>query len=177
MDSALLFWIQENMRCGFMDDLMLVFTQLGSIWFAYCLILVLLLSKRTRRAGIFLMFGIILNLIITSGLKEEVARLRPFVVYEVEQLVHSVSYSFPSGHSVVVTIIAGTLLIFRSWWGFVMMAVAPIVMFSRLYFFVHFPTDVICGCFVGAAIVIVLYLVFDYLENRSRRKEDGVQPI
>ena len=57
--------------------------------------------------------------------------------------------SFPSGHTTA-AFAAATVLICDHWKGrWIVLIVAILVAFSRLYLYVHFLTDVICGALIG----------------------------
>lgn len=83
-------------------------------------------------------------------LKEVIRRPRPYVVLpNVHQLVGSGGGSFPSNHAMNNAFIAVVLsawfpLLRPLWW-----TVASIIMFSRPYCGVHYPSDVLGGCIIG----------------------------
>ena len=87
-------------------------------------------------------------------LKNVVARPRPCdVIPEMPLLIpQPQSFSFPSGHTMS-SFAAATVLLFASWkWGIAAYAMAGVVGFSRVYLFVHYPTDVLAGVALGIAV-------------------------
>ena len=61
-------------------------------------------------------------------------------------------YSFPSGHTMASFSCAGVFWHYRrdfGRWSVVLLLLAALIGFSRLYLYVHFPTDVLCGALLG----------------------------
>ena len=42
-----------------------------------------------------------------------------------------------------------------------MLALAACIAFSRMYLFVHFPTDVLCGMLLGAVIAVCVHILVE----------------
>jgi undecaprenyl-diphosphatase len=68
------------------------------------------------------------------------------------------SYSFPSGHTTsafaaasAAALVAKRLLERVAIWGWVMLALAAAISYSRIYVGVHWPTDVAAGVMLGLA--------------------------
>lgn len=120
----------------------------------------MLIPKKTRKCGIMvlgaLLFMLVFNNII---LKNLFARPRPCATYpEMVDLVHvPSSYSFPSGHTVSAMAVAFTILTQHKKLGTVALILAFLMALTRLYVFVHFPTDVYGGIIVGAFIAISVW--------------------
>ena len=157
IDFSILYWIQENLRCAFLDVVLPFLTTLcnnGEIWIA-CGI-ALLFFKKYRRYGIFLLVALLLGSLIGNEIiKPLVARVRPCNAVSVlpDMLVKvPSSYSFPSGHTVSSVVGATVLTRANKKFGFAAIPVAALIAFSRLYVFVHFPTDVLVGALLGFAI-------------------------
>ena len=160
-DFEILFFIQNHIRNGFFDMIVPFYTHLGDdgiIWIAVGLIM--LIPKKTRKCGIMvlgaLLFMLVFNNII---LKNLFARPRPCATYpEMVDLVHvPSSYSFPSGHTVSTMAVAFTILTQHKKLGTVALILAFLMALTRLYVFVHFPTDVYGGIIVGAFIAISVW--------------------
>ena len=104
------------------------------------------------------------NTLCSTILKPLVARPRPFVQNpEVTMLIPKLSsYSFPSGHSASSFCAAVYLFGWNKKAGSLALIVAALIAFSRLYFYMHFPTDVLCGALLGS--------IIGYLGARAFRK-------
>ncbi len=154
-DSALLHWIGtwQNPAC---DAILSVLTTLGNsgmIWILAAIIL--LCTKRYRKAGLALSLALILCLV--SGnilLKNLFARTRPFLADNtIELLIPPPSgYSFPSGHTYSSFAAAFVLSKTDHRFSLPAFALAGLIGFSRIYFQVHYPTDVLAGLLLGLGI-------------------------
>ncbi len=146
----------------FFTPLLRGITFLGELGWAFILAgLVMLCFRRTRKAGFAALLGIFLGAVFVNLiLKNAVARPRPFhdessPFYGFWVEAGSVSageYSFPSGHSTATAAFAAALVCAfnkkTSW----LYALIPLVMgFSRIYFQVHFASDVLFGFIAGGA--------------------------
>ena len=124
----------------------------GLIWIA--LAGILLLIPRYRKAGAAVLAGLALEVICCNlVLKPLIARVRPCDVNTAVQLLvaRPDDFSFPSGHSgasfaAVTALYAGGN---RLWIPALLLA--ALISFSRLYLYVHYPTDVLAGILLGAA--------------------------
>ena len=87
-------------------------------------------------------------------LKPAVARLRPCDVDTTVQLLisHPGEFSFPSGHSGASFAAASALFFGKSPLGIPAFILAALIGFSRLYLYVHYPTDVLAGALIGIAL-------------------------
>ncbi len=164
LEFKVLDFIQEFLRCSFLDFLMPKITVLGNdgiIWIVAAL--VLLATKKYRRGGLALAVGLIAVLLIGNiTLKPLIARTRPFdLVENIELLVAApTDFSFPSGHTLSSVVAAAILTMTDKRFGYVAIPLAVLIAFSRLYLYVHFLTDVLGGVFIGAIISTVIYFVF-----------------
>lgn len=156
LDFNILFWIQNLIRNDVFDVIIPFYTSLGEdgiIWIAFGLIL--LIPKKYRKTGIMVLAALLVMLVVNNiVLKNLIARPRPCWTYpEMVQLVHNPSsYSFPSGHTTSAFAVAFTVFSQHKKLGKVIIVMAAIMAFTRLYVFVHFPTDIYGGILVAAAI-------------------------
>ena len=162
-EFSILYLIQ-SLRTPAFDQVVLFITSLANyVWII--LIIWLLLNKPTRKLGIILAVAMILQYLINGGiLKHLFARVRPCNVdTTVELLVkRPKGFSFPSGHSAAAFCAVGVLYgakIKRIFWPALILAC--LIAFSRLYLYVHFPTDVLAGALCGFFIGYGVFLTFD----------------
>lgn len=115
----------------------------------------LLCTKKYRGAAVAIWAALLVCVLAGNLLlKNVVARPRPCdVIPEMPLLIpQPQSFSFPSGHTMS-SFAAATVLLFASWkWGIAAYAMAGVVGFSRVYLFVHYPTDVLAGVALGIAV-------------------------
>ena len=154
LELGILDWIQANLRCGALDVLMPALSLTcnhGEIWIV--LAAVLLAVKRYRRQGLAVGCALVTDLVLCNLiLKPLVGRVRPFVVHPVELLVPPpTDASFPSGHTAASFAAVFALKASGSPLWKPALAVAVAMAFSRLYLYVHWPSDVLFGALVGAA--------------------------
>ena len=80
-------------------------------------------------------------------------------------------FSFPSGHSLSGFIAAVILLRYDRRFGIPALILAILLAFSRLYLFLHFPSDVLAGILLGIGVGLAVSLLGDRF---IRKKEDWV---
>lgn len=166
-DFAVLEFIQEKLRCGFLDTLMPLITHLGDkgiIWILTAI--VLLFFKEHRRCAVTLLLGLLAGVIIGNLIMKNIFdRSRPCWLEPIENMLVAIprDYSFPSGHTMSSAIAATVLMLRDRRIGIPAAVLAVLIAFSRLYLYVHFPTDVLGGAAVGVLIGIVVYRFGDGL--------------
>lgn len=152
-DMAILDLIQSDIRTGFMDAIMPFITQLGDAGLIWIILSIgLIIPKKTRKIGFVMIIALILNGIICNIiLKPMLARIRPFDVNTAIKLLINKprDFSFPSGHTSA-SFTAASVLFFRKSKLFVpSLVLAFLISFSRLYLYVHYPSDVLAGLVLG----------------------------
>ena len=159
-DTMILNLIQEFIRNDFFDTFFVFITKLGDegyVWIA--LAILLLFRKDTRKYGVMVAIGLLLCLFVNNNaLKPLVARSRPCWVNPIELLIPMPrGYSFPSGHTCSSMASAYVLNKWNPKYGKYFYVLAILIAFSRLYLYVHYPTDVLAGIVVGTFCGFVPY--------------------
>lgn len=155
-ELAILDWIQLHLHCGFLDAVLPAVSWTcnhGELWIL--LAVVLLLVRNQRRYGAAVACALVLDLVSCNMvLKPLVGRVRPFAVNAAVELLTAppLDASFPSGHTAASFAAVFALKTAGSPLWKPALAVAVVMAFSRLYLYVHWPTDVLGGALLGAAV-------------------------
>ncbi|MPN20151.1 hypothetical protein SDC9_167528 [bioreactor metagenome] len=151
--------IQIYLKNPIMDIVMVFITSLADSGWIWIITAVLLLYfNKTRHIGIAMMVAIILEVVICNlFLKPVIARPRPFVnMSDINLLIEwPKDYSFPSGHAAVSFAGAVTLIRYKSKLALPAMILAVLISFSRMYLYVHYPSDILVGAVIGSACAIL----------------------
>lgn len=166
VEFAILDFIRNNLTSPIMDKIMVFITTLGNagaIWIV--LTLLMLCSKKYRRTGLMLGAGLVVCLIVGNLiLKPLIVRPRPFLVKEGIRLIINAprDFSFPSGHTLSSVICAVILFLRHRNMGIYALILAVVIAFSRLYLYVHFPSDVLFGAIIGVIIAFACVKTVNY---------------
>ena len=176
-EFAILDWIQAHLRCGFLDAVLPAISRTanhGELWII--LAVILLLIRGQRKYGASVACGLILDLVSCNIiLKPLIGRIRPFAVNGLVELLIAAptDASFPSGHTaasfaaVFAQKTAGSPL-----WK-PALAVALVIAFSRLYLYVHWPSDVLGGALLGAAVGWAGAKIVEKADNIIAKRKAG----
>lgn len=152
MEMSILYAIQ-NMRTEFLDTVMVFVSRLGNKGIIWIIIgLIMACFKKYRKAGIAIIVALIFCLITGNGiLKNIVGRSRPCWIDNSVNLLIDIpkDYSFPSGHTFSSFASAICITYFHKKEGVAAFILASLIAFSRLYLFVHYPTDILGGIGLG----------------------------
>ena len=163
-DLPILDWIAANLWCPVLDVAMPIITLLGDagiFWIAVAVLFIFM--KKYRKTGIGMMLALMMGLLICNiWLKPTVARIRPYD-FQMEYFMKEIpllagamhDFSFPSGHTIASFEAAVVILLNNKKLGIPAMILAVLIAFSRLYLYVHYPTDVIFSVFLGSAFALL----------------------
>ncbi len=174
MEFSVLNWIQETFKSPFMDKFMTYVTMLGDAGLFWIICAVICLCfKKTRKMGLTVGMALIIGLIIGNGfLKNVFFRTRPYDCAGYEAMRDSLLVeklhdgSFPSGHTLASFEAAVAIFMYKKPLGAAALVIASLIAFSRLYLFVHFPSDVLAGSVLGALFAVVSFYIIKALYDK-----------
>ena len=177
MEFEILYAI-NNLHNPILDKIMIGITMLGDAGIFWIILAIgLIFTKKTRKCGILMLLSMIMGLILGNGiLKNIIARSRPCWIDPSIRLLISnpEDFSFPSGHTLASFEAAIMIFLHNKKWGTVALVIATLISFSRLYLFVHFPTDILGGILLAATISTSLYYLWNKLEKVKKTKEKQI---
>lgn len=171
-DFSILDFIANNIRNDFLDPIMAFFSLAAENGIGLVMLsLILLIPRKTRPAAVAALCALTVCLVLGEGvIKHIVLRPRPFDTYynfhhakiPINLNIGKVwGYSFPSMHTCCSFACATIFFKINQTVGIVSIVIAATVGFSRLYNYVHFPTDVIAGMILGIGIGLLTILIFN----------------
>ena len=152
-ELMILNWIQAHLRCGVLDAVMVPVSRIcdhGEVWIL--LAAILLAIPKTRKLGTCVACGLVLDLLFCNlALKPLIGRIRPFAVNPTVSLLipPPTDASFPSGHTIASFEACTVLMLHDKRLGIPATVLAILIAFSRLYLYVHYPTDVLVSLVLG----------------------------
>ena len=159
-DLPILDWIQEHLQCTFLDKTMPIVTLFGDggvFWIGVAVLL--LFFAKYRKTGFSMGMALVLGLVVCNiTLKPLVARIRPYD-FQLQEFGREITllisaqhdFSFPSGHTIASFEACTVLLLHDKRMGIPATVLAILIAFSRLYLYVHYPTDVLVSLVLGIA--------------------------
>lgn len=180
MDYNISNWIFETFgNSSAFAVLAKIFTLLGNKWVIIAFALMLLIFKKTRKLGVFVIVACGATYVINDYfIKSLVQRARPFETYpelakmsELAGLNLPDGSSFPSGHSAVAMALAVTIFIFNHRAGVGAICYSVLVGCSRIALCVHYFSDVCVGFLVGTIVAIIIYFSLNYIIKLIEREK------
>lgn len=158
-ELKILDFVRENLANPVLDAVMPIITKFGDggiFWIALAVIFIIF--KRTRKMGLCMGLSLLIGFLTGNViLKNVVARIRPYDLNpEIELLVkHLSDYSFPSGHTLASFDAATAIFINNKKLGIPALVLAFLIAISRIYLYVHYPTDVLASIVLGIGIAVL----------------------
>ncbi len=182
-ELGILDFIWKNLHNALFDVVLPIITHLGDagiFWIALALVFIII--KKTRPLGVAMGIALILDLLCCNLiLKPIVHRIRPYTLNpdmldKIKALIHAdppSDYSFPSGHTAASFASCCALLFKKNFkFGIPATIIAILIAFSRLYLYIHFPTDVLGGIVVGIVVGFLGALLCGMLEKYLKEKKN-----
>lgn len=157
------------------DACMCFITSLGNaglIWIVLAAVLIAI--PRTRKSGIIVAAALLIEVALCSGiLKNVFRRVRPFDVNTAVQIliIKPRDFSFPSGHTAASFAAAAALYFAGERKLFIpVLVIACLIAFSRMYLYVHYPTDILGGLIIGTLSAYAAYKCQKFLALSQKNK-------
>ncbi len=176
LDKTLLIFINRTLSNPVFDIIMPLFDRSANFVIPLLLVWVILLAKDPKnrlKLAVLIPLVVILSDQTGSFIKGFELRLRPWYGLGTDVIHHlggsgGGHKSFPSNHAANIT---GVAVIF-SWlynkYKLLFWTTAGVIMFSRVYIGVHYPSDVLAGAAIGFGYGTVLIVVWRYGEHLLR---------
>lgn len=180
LDTQLLLLVNHGTANGFFDVLMPALTQRGYFLVLPYLFYMLYEAKKRHGEtpgpyGSIALWAVLISVCATlvaelleAVLKITVARIRPCHVVQGIRLLTGCpeSYSLPSGHAISSFAFATPLSYLTQKFisrtaRFYPLVLASLIAYSRVYLGVHYPSDVLAGALLGAAIALLLSRAYE----------------
>ena len=164
----LLYWFQ-SIHNPILDKIVVVITSLGNAGIFWILLtLVMLIVCKDKKvawtSALALLFSV---LVINVFLKNMAMRARPCWIDDTIPLLvkNPKDYSFPSGHSSASFASAVSIVQYAKYrkQGIAAVILAALIAVSRMYVFVHFPTDVFVGTILGIVEAILAGIIIRFI--------------
>jgi len=169
IDTTCFLFINQTLSNPLFDFIMPLFHQ--TKFFIPIILLpwiIAIFYDKSNRWKLAILIPILIILVDQTGvwIKKMVLRPRPWAAIELDLINHLVgpsgkNYSFPSNHSANSAALATLFSIIYYPARYLLWILALIIIFSRIYIGVHYPLDVIVGCFIGIGYGIFLNQIWE----------------
>lgn len=178
IDSDILLYVQDHIRCGFLDKVFPFITKLGDAGIFWIILsLALLCFKKTRKAGAFSAGALVGSLLLNNMfLKVVINRTRPYELIDGLKLIGKAAHdaSFPSGHTAAS--FASCVAIFpnvKKRFGIPLVILATLISLSRIYIGIHYPSDVVGGFVSGLVLGILANVIGNLIIRKWQNRKSA----
>ena len=152
-----------------LNTFFIYFTNLGDGIFSIAVAVIFLVLRRYKMT-MQIIFSFLISGLFTQLLKRFIYSPRPkdfFGIRENILIIKDVTLgggaSFPSGHSATAFALATSLALYskNKKIGWVYIAAAALIGYSRIYLSQHFPRDVFAGAVIGIGVALISYIIIE----------------
>lgn len=160
----------QNLHNSILDKIMIFLSTLGDNGYIWIAMAVLLLAvKEYKKCSFAILLSLIFSLLICNVLlKNMIVRSRP--CWEDPSIILLISipkdFSFPSGHTSSSFAAATVLYYNNKKIGIIAYILAALIAFSRLYLFVHYPSDILGGIFTGIISALFAIKIINFYSSK-----------
>lgn len=155
LDYELFYWLNP-LRSNLLDQIIVFSTEVlvYIVFFVFGLFTLWRIAKNPDHHSKMVpaFFGVVTTWILIYILKSFFAINRPFVGTDLPALIPAEGYSFPSGHTAVCFALLIPFWRISKFLGVIWALFAVFIGISRVYEYVHFPSDIAAGVFVGGVV-------------------------
>ena len=181
LDLSVLDFIRHTLASPVADVIMTILTY--SVEYGASLIIafiVMMFIKSMRKTGAAMLASSVLALLLGElVLKNIICRPRPFMINgSVDLIIKAPSgFSFPSSHTAVCFAAATAIFMFHKRLGIAAYIYATAVAFSRMYLYVHYPSDVLGGIVLGICCGLISVTAIKFIGGRieSQKKKNSAE--
>ena len=175
IDRACFMFINNSLSNPLFDFIMPLFDE--TKFFIPIMILpwlYVVINDKNNRWKLAILIPLVIILVDQSGLfiKKTVLRPRPWAGLNPDLVNHLVAqkgrnYSFPSNHAANMSGLAVVFSAIYYQYKYLFWSIAGIVIFSRVYIGVHYPSDVISGCILGSLYGLLIIQCWDHFNKNQ----------
>ena len=155
-----------------------IFGDKGGVIVAILVALALYFLFKEKKATIWFSALVVFSLILNTIFKTLIGRTRPDI-HRLAAFANEPGKSFPSGHSIFATIIFGSIffIFFRKLQkksskiilAFFCFLLIALIMFSRIFVGVHYPSDTLGGFLEGLSLLLFTYPIFMKYQEKHKK--------
>lgn len=176
LDEQFFFFLNSLAGQNRILDYLIIFFATYFGYFLIAALLFLIFWKYKKEFWQPLMFtasSLLLSTVLTQIIRFFYYRPRPFLDFSINTLInHSLTSSFPSGHSVFFFALALVIFYFNRRWSWLFISGAFLIGLARISAGVHWPLDVLGGIILGFLSVFFIKSLFPSLTKNTILRKD-----
>lgn len=152
-ETRVFYWANQRIQHSFLDLFFTRITHLGgaTVTILVSLCFALFSQGSFRLAGLQSLIALTISHLPVAIMKKKYPRLRPYLVLPQTNIGKNplTDHSFPSGHTTAIFSVTIPFIMAMPLLAFILLPLAFLVGFSRIYLGLHYPSDCLAGCLVG----------------------------
>ncbi len=153
IDKKIIYWVQKH-RSKVLDRFFIFVTHLGDNGFVWLWLAVYFIMVQYRYTGEMMITGLAFSTVFCLVFLKRIAKRKRPCDHDATHLTikRPSGHSFPSAHTSAAFAVAGVVYLTAApIFAIPAIVLASLIGFSRVYLFVHYPSDVIAGVFMGVS--------------------------
>ncbi len=163
IDKVIIYWIQRH-RNKVLDKIFAFITYLGDNGFVWLLFIIFFIMTGKGFTGEAMFTGLAFSTIFCLVLIKRLAKRKRPCDHDKSHVLtirRPSGHSFPSAHSSAAFSAAGVIYLMLPEYAALALVIASLIAFSRVYLFVHYPSDVIAGSVMGISFATLAVTVVE----------------